>query len=134
MLCQFQRKEIGDWRLVRSQEVHKIWRRNFKLHPNYWSCYCHSPLTTHHSSLTTHKITPFVTLYAFFTVLMLMRYFVIILFFSLIHKLSYAQTDFQKSAKLNSSVSVQANVERLNNIAKNIFLEFPDSAHKIAAN
>ena len=63
-----------------------------------------------------------------------MRYFLAILFFSLVYKFSYAQTDLQKNTKPGPSISVQADIDRLNSTAHTIFLEFPDSAHKIAAN
>ena len=65
---------------------------------------------------------------------MLMRYFVVILFLSVIYKLSYAQKDFKQSTTVNSSTSVRTSVDRFNNIAHDIFLSYPDSAHKIAAN
>ncbi len=70
----------------------------------------------------------------YFAVLMQMRFFVIIILFSLVHKLAYAQKDIKKNANPNSAVSTRADIDRLNNIARAIFLEFPDSAHKIAAN
>ncbi len=53
---------------------------------------------------------------------------------SLLYKVSYAQNDFRKNKTSNSSATVKSNIDRLNNIAHDIFLTFPDSAHKIAEN
>ena len=63
-----------------------------------------------------------------------MRYFFAIIFFSLVHKFSYAQMDLQKNINPDSSISTNSDIDRLNTIAHTIFLEFPDSAHKIAGN
>jgi signal transduction histidine kinase len=67
-------------------------------------------------------------------VLKQMRIFTLILFISFVHKLSYGQKDLQKSIPANSSGSVYARIDRLNNTAGRIFLSLPDSAHKMAAN
>ena len=120
-------------RLAISPEVRKSESCNLN---NHYQTLFILPITadtaTHHSPL--HKFTHFVTLYPSITVLMQMRYFFVILFFSLLHKFSYAQTDLQKNTQPDSSTAAQANIDRLNRIAHTIFLEFPDSAHKIAAN
>jgi len=52
----------------------------------------------------------------------------------LTHKFSYAQGGYYKNTAANNQASAQADIDRLNNIAHSIFLAFPDSAHKIAAN
>jgi signal transduction histidine kinase len=64
---------------------------------------------------------------------MQMRFFIIIFCVLLIHKVSYAQKDFQKNTTTYSSTALRANIDHLDNIAHDIFLTFPDSAHKIAA-
>ena len=63
-----------------------------------------------------------------------MRVFIVIIFISLVHKFTYAQNDFQEKTPAKSPAWVQADVDRLNNLANDIFLAFPDSAHKLAAN
>lgn len=58
----------------------------------------------------------------------------IILWILLIQKISYAQNLNLSNKTINSKVVVQAKINHLNKIAFDIYLEFPDSAHKIAEN
>jgi len=62
-----------------------------------------------------------------------MRIFTLIIFISFLHKLSYAQPDAQRNTAAKSPKATYANVDRLNNTGSNIFLTYPDSAHKIEA-
>jgi signal transduction histidine kinase len=63
-----------------------------------------------------------------------MRCFILLLLVCLVHQVSPAQKYVPKAGTENNLGSVQVNIDRLNNIAHNIFLEFPDSAHKITEN
>jgi signal transduction histidine kinase len=63
-----------------------------------------------------------------------MRYLIVILLLFFMHNASYAQGGYYKNAATTPSASIRANIDSLNNIAHSIFLTFPDSAHKIAAN
>lgn len=62
-----------------------------------------------------------------------MRIFFLIIFISLLHKYTYAGQDTQKKILANTGPATYANIDHLNNIGSNIFLTYPDSAHKIAA-
>lgn len=50
------------------------------------------------------------------------------------HKFSFAQTDYYSNPNKSSANPAQLKVDSLNNIAHGLFLNFPDSAHQIAAN
>jgi len=63
-----------------------------------------------------------------------MRIFALILFISFLHKSTYAVPDLQNKTLANPGAATYANIDRLNNIGSNIFLTYPDSAHKIVAN
>jgi len=63
-----------------------------------------------------------------------MRIFALILFISFLHKSTYAAPDVQNKTLANPGAATYANIDRLNNIGSNIFLTYPDSAHKIVAN
>lgn len=63
-----------------------------------------------------------------------MRIFALILFLSFLHKYTYAGRDLQRKTQPNESPATYANIDHLNNIGSNIFLNYPDSAHKIEAN
>jgi signal transduction histidine kinase len=63
-----------------------------------------------------------------------MRIFMIIFWILLIQKISYAQNLNLSNKTVNSKIIGQSKINNLNKIAFDIYLEFPDSAHKIAAN
>ncbi|MBB3056432.1 tetratricopeptide repeat-containing sensor histidine kinase [Mucilaginibacter gotjawali] len=51
----------------------------------------------------------------------------------MLHKYTYAGQDAQKKTLVRPGPATYANIDRLNNIGSNIFLTYPDSAHKVAA-
>jgi signal transduction histidine kinase len=63
-----------------------------------------------------------------------MRPFLLIALILILFRTSYAQKDIQTSTPNKSLALERANIDRLNKIAHDIFLAYPDSAHKIAAN
>lgn len=63
-----------------------------------------------------------------------MKILMIILWILLVQKISYAQNLNLSNKTVNSKVIGQLKINNLNKIAFDIYLEFPDSAHKIAAN
>ncbi|MDR3697355.1 tetratricopeptide repeat-containing sensor histidine kinase [Mucilaginibacter sp.] len=63
---------------------------------------------------------------------MMMRISTLILFISLLNRSAYAAPASQKNTLANPEPVTYANIDRLNNICSNIFLTYPDSAHKIA--
>jgi len=62
-----------------------------------------------------------------------MRNPALILLIVLMHNFSYAQRGHHAFSDPNSLESQQRHIDSLNDIAHNIFLAYPDSAHKIAA-
>jgi len=63
-----------------------------------------------------------------------MRIFALIIFLSFFHKYTYAGQDLQRNTMSDTGPATYANIDHLNNIGSNIFLRYPDSAHKIVAN
>jgi signal transduction histidine kinase len=63
-----------------------------------------------------------------------MRIFLIILWILLIQKISYAQNINVNYQTGDPKTSDRLKIDHLNQIAYSIYLEYPDSAHKIAAN
>ena len=63
-----------------------------------------------------------------------MRIFTLILFISIFHKYTCARQDLPARRPADHGPATYANVDHLNSIGGDIFLTYPDSAHKIVAN
>jgi len=61
-----------------------------------------------------------------------MRIFTLIFSLSIIYGAALGKQDDPETRQANAKRATYAEVDRLNNIAANIFLQYPDSAHKVA--